>query len=177
MERARLFFGEAFRSLFGNLSTTVAATMTVLIGMFLLGLFIALGSWVVSWTDHVKKEVLAKVFFENDAKEKQLNAVRNQLVSMSEVSRVVYVSPDDALKRMRKQFPELTQAVQPGYNLLHGRISYDFNDDRSQFAVWSQNLTDEEYFQQAFPTASTLGVIQRYYQPPRSFGIEVSHRF
>ncbi|MCC7173508.1 MAG: hypothetical protein IT459_23900, partial [Planctomycetes bacterium] len=47
MERGRLFFGEAFRSLVGNLSTTVAATMTVLIGMFLLGLFIALGSWVV----------------------------------------------------------------------------------------------------------------------------------
>jgi cell division protein FtsX len=64
MERARLFVGEAFRSLLGNLSTTVAATMTVLIGMFLLGLFIALGSWVVSWTDSVKKEVLVKVFFE-----------------------------------------------------------------------------------------------------------------
>ena len=39
--------------------------MTVLIGMFLLGLFIALGSWVVSWTDHVKKEVVVKVFFVN----------------------------------------------------------------------------------------------------------------
>ena len=102
MERARLFFGEAFRSLFGNLSTTVAATMTVLIGMFLLGLFIALGSWVVSWTDHVKKEVLVKVFFETDAKEKQLNGVRAQLVAMPEVAKVVYVSPDDALERMRK---------------------------------------------------------------------------
>ena len=50
MEQVKLFVGEAFRSIFGNLSTTVAATMTVLIGMFLLGLFIALGSWVVSWT-------------------------------------------------------------------------------------------------------------------------------
>lgn len=109
MERARLFFGEAFRSLVGNLSTTVAATMTVLIGMFLLGLFIALGSWVVSWTDQVKKEVLVKVFFETDAKEKQLNAVRARLDAMPEVARIVYVSPDDALDRMRKQFPELTQ--------------------------------------------------------------------
>ena len=31
--------------------------MIVLVGMFLLGLFIALGSWVVSSTDHVKKVV------------------------------------------------------------------------------------------------------------------------
>ena len=44
--RTKLFFGEAFRSIGANLSTTVAATMTVLIGMFLLGLFIALFSWV-----------------------------------------------------------------------------------------------------------------------------------
>ena len=48
--RSRLFVGEALRSITSNLSTTVAATMTVLIGMFLLGLFIALGSWVVSWS-------------------------------------------------------------------------------------------------------------------------------
>ena len=43
--RVRLLFSESIRSLGANLSTTVAATMTVLIGMFLLGLFIALGSW------------------------------------------------------------------------------------------------------------------------------------
>jgi cell division transport system permease protein len=109
MERARLFVGEAFRSLLGNLSTTVAATMTVLIGMFLLGLFIVLGSWVVSWTDSVKKEVLVKVFFEKDAKQKQINAVRADLVAMPEVKAIVYVSPDEALERMRKEFPELTE--------------------------------------------------------------------
>jgi cell division protein FtsX len=56
--RARLLFSESLRSLGANLSTTVAATMTVLIGMFLLGLFIALGSWVVSWSDHVKRELV-----------------------------------------------------------------------------------------------------------------------
>jgi len=41
--RLRLLLSESLRSLTANLSTTVAATMTVLIGMFLLGLFIALG--------------------------------------------------------------------------------------------------------------------------------------
>ena len=44
--RVKLLFSESLRSLGANLSTTIAATMTVLIGMFLLGLFIALGSWV-----------------------------------------------------------------------------------------------------------------------------------
>ena len=53
------------RSLGANVSTTVAATMTVLIGMFLLGLFIALGTWVVSWSDHVKRELVVKVYFDD----------------------------------------------------------------------------------------------------------------
>jgi cell division transport system permease protein len=115
MERVRLFVGEAVRSLFGNLSTTVAATMTVLIGMFLLGLFIALGTWVLSWTDHVKKELLVKVYFcteldcDRPATERQINAVRSQLAAMPEVRKLVFVSPDEALARMRKQYPELTR--------------------------------------------------------------------
>lgn len=107
--RARLFVTEALRSITSNLSTTIAAAMTVLIGMFLLGLFIALGSWVVSWTDHVKQEVLVKVFFEQDVKAKEVNAVRAQLDAMPEVSRIVYVSPADALARMKEQAPDLVE--------------------------------------------------------------------
>jgi cell division transport system permease protein len=115
VERFKLFVGEATRSIFANLSTTVAATMTVLIGMFLLGLFIALGSWVVSWTDHVKKEVEVKVFFctplscDGYAKPKQINAVKAQLLAMPEVKSIVFVSRDEALRRMKKETPELTQ--------------------------------------------------------------------
>ena len=39
MTRFKLVFSEAVRSIGANLSTSIAATMTVLIGMFLLGLF------------------------------------------------------------------------------------------------------------------------------------------
>ena len=73
--RTKLFVGEAVRSIGANLSTTVAATMTVLIGMFLLGLFIALFSWVNSWTDHVRQDVQVRIFFVSDATPQQINAV------------------------------------------------------------------------------------------------------
>ena len=43
MNRTKLVVSEALRSIGSNLSTSFAATMTVLIGMFLLGLFSALG--------------------------------------------------------------------------------------------------------------------------------------
>jgi len=106
--RARLLFSESIRSLGANLSTTIAATMTVLIGMFLLGLFIALGSWVVSWSDHVKRELLVKVFFVETANEKQFNAVGAKLAADPRVQDYVFVTKADALKRMQEKFPELT---------------------------------------------------------------------
>jgi cell division transport system permease protein len=111
MPRAKLFFGEAFRSIGANLSTTVAATMTVLIGMFLLGLFIALFSWVNSWTDHVRKDVLVKVFFEQqpDASMAEMNAVRARIESFPETKTVVFISKEEALQRMKTKYPELTR--------------------------------------------------------------------
>jgi cell division transport system permease protein len=106
--RVKLLFSESLRSLGANLSTTIAATMTVLIGMFLLGLFIALGSWVVSWSDHVKRELLVKVFYVQDAKESQINAVRAQLEADPRVKSVTFISAEKALERMKQKFPELT---------------------------------------------------------------------
>ena len=106
--RVKLLFSESLRSLGANLSTTIAATMTVLIGMFLLGLFIALGSWVVSWSDHVKRELLVKVFYVQEAKEAQINDVRAQLEADPRVKSITFVSAEEALNRMQKKFPELT---------------------------------------------------------------------
>ena len=51
MSRFKLLVSEALHSIRSNISTTVAAMMTVFIGMFLLGVCIALGSWMVSWSE------------------------------------------------------------------------------------------------------------------------------
>jgi cell division transport system permease protein len=110
--RAKLFVGEAVRSIGANLSTTVAATMTVLIGMFLLGLFIALGSWVLSWTNRVEEGVVVKVFFEQDASPQQLNAVRLTLTDMDDLippNGIKFVSKEDAIAIMRQRTPELVE--------------------------------------------------------------------
>ena len=48
MSRFKLIVAEAVRSLGANISTTFAATTTVLIGMFMLGLVVGLGSWALS---------------------------------------------------------------------------------------------------------------------------------
>ena len=109
--RFKLVVSEAFRSIGSNLSTSFAATMTVLIGMFLLGLLIALGSWVVSWSDHVKDQLQVKVFFVEDVKPKQINAVGAYLGTLKTDGKLKdyqFVSRGEALHRMQKKYPELT---------------------------------------------------------------------
>jgi cell division transport system permease protein len=108
MSRFKLVVSEAVRSISANLSTSFAATITVLIGMFLLGLLIALGSWVVSWSDHVKGQLQTKVFFVDDVKPKQVNAVRIYLEQDERVKEFVFVTKREALARMQKKYPELT---------------------------------------------------------------------
>jgi cell division transport system permease protein len=98
-----------------NLSTSVAATMTVLIGMFLLGLFIALGSWVVSYSDNVKSQVLVQIYFDSgpdaDVKRTDVVAIADRLETRPEVAEVTLVPPDVGLEEMRKQYPELVDSV------------------------------------------------------------------
>jgi cell division transport system permease protein len=112
--RLRLLFSEAWSSITANISTTFAATMTVLIGMFLLGLFIALGTWVLSWSDHVKKELQVKVYFAAGATDAQEVAVGRQLrKDTARVKLVTFVSKEKAEKQMREKFPELYRTPLP----------------------------------------------------------------
>jgi cell division transport system permease protein len=81
--------------------------------MFLLGLFIALFSWVNSWTDHVRKDVIVKVFFEQapEATDAQINAVRAKIQTFPETKTVVFVSKEEALARMKEKYPTLVEGL------------------------------------------------------------------
>jgi cell division transport system permease protein len=109
MTRFKLVVSEALRSMGANISTSFAAATTVLIGMFLLGLLIALGTWVVSWSDHVKDQLQVKVFFVDGVKDKQINAVGSFLRADDKIKDYKFVSRADALARMQKRYPELTR--------------------------------------------------------------------
>jgi cell division transport system permease protein len=111
MSRVRLLFSEAWSSISANISTTFAATMTVLIGMFLLGLFIALGTWVLSWSDHIKKELQVKVYFATTATDGQEAYVGQQLRHLPHVKTVVFKSKEQAFREQEKKMPELYKNV------------------------------------------------------------------
>jgi cell division transport system permease protein len=135
--RLRTVVGEAFRSLGASMSTTVAATLTVLIGMFVLGLTIALGTWVLSWSDHAKKQLLDKVYFcttgyngcRDDATAKQVETVRLWLAKDDRVRKITFISADAALKEMKKRYPDYTanltyNPLPPSFEVIPVKAEY-----------------------------------------------------
>ena len=116
MQRFRLVLAEAVRSLGANVSTTVAATMTVLIGMFLLGFLIGLATWAFSLSDHYKNQLEVKVFFDRDARPAEINAVRSKLAADPRVKSIKFVSPQDAYDYMKKHHPDILKPGLLPYN-------------------------------------------------------------
>ena len=110
-----MLFSESLRSMTANLSTTMAATLTVLIGMFLVGVLLAFGTWARSWSNEKKSELLVKVYFctplecpkQGEAKKDEVGAVQRELEANTLVKNVHFVSKEDALRQMRKSHPEI----------------------------------------------------------------------
>jgi cell division transport system permease protein len=115
--RLRLLFAEALRSVTANLSTTFAATATILIGMFLVGVLIAFGTYARSWSDQKKGELLVEVFYctestcDREANPQQINAVRRRLESNELVRDIEFVPKTRALQIMREKEPEIVEGI------------------------------------------------------------------
>jgi cell division transport system permease protein len=96
--RWRFFFWEALASIRSNAATTLAATVTVLIVTFLLGIFVTTGWWVYHYAVGVRNEVTVKLYLpaayaSNAAKRGE---VANQVKGLPYVKSFRYVSPSEA---------------------------------------------------------------------------------
>jgi cell division transport system permease protein len=156
--RLRLILSEALKSIGANLSTTFASAVSVLIGMFLIGAFIGLGTWLVSWSDDKKRELAVHIFFcapasdstacAGDPTNKQINAVRTHLESDPRIKDIAFITKAEALNRLRKRQPELTE------NLVTNPLPVSFDvvpfrgEDTEAIALAAR--------QQAFPGVDTV---------------------
>ena len=109
MSSFRMVIAEALRSLRASMSTTVAASMTVLVAMLVLGTTIGLGTWLLSYSDHIKKQLQVTVYFNTEPPETpaQINAITRKFDPKVNplVSKTTFVSKAQALKEQKKKFP------------------------------------------------------------------------
>ena len=113
--RLKMILAEAAHSVRASMSTTVAATMTVLVAMLVLGTTIGLGTWILSYSDHVKKQLEIKVYFKTDATPRQINAIGAKFDPKANplVGDVKFVPKAEALKIMKRRSPEFFKGGLP----------------------------------------------------------------
>lgn len=107
--RPRFFLAEAFRSIRANAAVSIAATVTVLIAVFILGAFIPSFLYVQSTVDQQKQKVDIDVFISDAASVQQVNGLQAQLQAMQssgEIRSFSYVSKDDALAQLRRRLKD-----------------------------------------------------------------------
>jgi cell division transport system permease protein len=104
--RIGMFFREALRSIRANAAISVAATVTALIAVFILGAFIPSFMYVRSAVDSQKAKVDVDVYIADTASVAQVNSLRDKLNGLrtdGTVAEVTYVSKEDALRIMRER--------------------------------------------------------------------------
>jgi cell division transport system permease protein len=106
--RWRFFFWEALASIRSNAATTMAATVTVLIVTFLLGIFVTTAWWVYHYAVGVRNEVTVKLYLPSSyaGNNTARGQVANQVKALPYVKSWEYVSPEKALHGMSKSAQE-----------------------------------------------------------------------
>jgi len=101
-----MFFREALRSIRANAAISVAATVTALIAVFILGAFIPSFMYVRSAVDAQTAKVDVDVYIADTATVSQVNSLREKLDGLrtdGTVAAVTYVSKEDALRIMKER--------------------------------------------------------------------------
>jgi cell division transport system permease protein len=104
--RPRFFIAEAWRSIRANAAVSVAATVTVLIAVFVLGAFIPSYLYVQSSVDDQKSKIDVAVYIADGATTDETAALEERIAALKDegtVTESTYVSKDDALAAMRER--------------------------------------------------------------------------
>ena len=108
MRRADFFLIEAVRALRNNLATTVAATVTVLIVLYFLGVFVLFGTYLYAKVDKERSSVRVTVYLDKRATDQQVTSIGARLRQNPDVkpNAVEYVSRAEAWQRLKQRVPK-----------------------------------------------------------------------
>jgi cell division transport system permease protein len=166
MGKISFFFREAFGSLRRNYFMTIAALVTVLLSMAVLGVVLVFASTINSMLKDLNSKVEITVYLKDSATPTAVDAMQAQIVGWTEVKTSNYVSKDAALARLREEFkdhPEILDTLQ--YNPLPASFEISLKDPKKVDVVaarFSGNpIVDEvsygkELAQRIFRVTSTI---------------------
>lgn len=111
-------FREGSKNVFRNGWMSVASVTSIVVSLFILGVFILLVLNVNAFADDADSMVQIKTYLNSNVDDSMRQKLHNDIAAMEEVSKVTFISKAEGLKDFREQLGE------EGKNLLEG---YDEN--------------------------------------------------
>jgi cell division transport system permease protein len=140
MGRLWFFTQEAFRALRRNAAPSVAAIVTIVVTVLLLGVLVPVFQTTQGKSQEVRDQLELKVFLFDDATRAEMNALRGRIEGISHVNSVEFVSKSEALRILegRLKDPSIlkelnTNPLPPSFNVRP--------DDAANLEAIRQELT------------------------------------
>jgi cell division transport system permease protein len=137
----KFFLAEALRSIRANAAVSIAATVTVLIAVFILGAFIPSFLYVQSTVDSQKRKVDIDVYIADSATVPQVNGLQTQIKALKDQGKVrewTYVSKDQGLQILKKRLNDPSIVKDLTSNPLPAKFNIKPTDASQAPAIISQ---------------------------------------
>src|SRR5215216_3476633 len=147
------FLGEAFKNLRLNLLMSATAMTTTTVCVLVLGVGILVSAHVEGIIRQVGQDVAITAFFPDNVSQEQIDQARRSVEAYPEVSKVTYVSKEEALSRFKEMMadqPEIFEGINS--DVLPASLEIQLNDSRDSNTVAgklrAEGLTELSYPQQ-----------------------------
>ncbi|MCE5169343.1 permease-like cell division protein FtsX [Paenibacillus profundus] len=108
-------FREGSKSVFRNGWMSFASVISIVISLFILGVFMFLSINVNTITNQIDNQVQIRVFMKLDTTEEQRQLVETDIGNMSEVSKVIPVPKEEGMKLLQESLGEDGKDLLSGY--------------------------------------------------------------
>ncbi|MGZ8667050.1 MAG: permease-like cell division protein FtsX [Solirubrobacterales bacterium] len=140
MSRFWFFIQEAFRALRRNAAPSVAAIVTTVVTVILLGVLIPVFQTTQGKSQEVRSQLELKVFLYDDATPSETAALKGKLAALSHVKSVSYVSKPEALKILKGRLKDPNVLKELNSNPLPASFNVK-PDDASQLESIRSEIT------------------------------------
>jgi len=108
---------EGFKSVFRNGWMSVASITSIVVSLFVLGVFILLVLNVNAVADEADSQVQINVHLALDTDQKLRETLQTEIGNMPEVSKIVFISKEDGLKELREDMGEDAAELLEGFDV------------------------------------------------------------
>lgn len=108
---------EGFKSVFRNGWMSVASITSIVVSLFVLGVFILLVLNVNAVADEADSQVQINVHLALDTNQKLRETIQTEIGNMPEVSKIVFISKEQGLKELREDMGEDAAGLLEGFDV------------------------------------------------------------